>query len=152
MSLFVLITLLLIGLVLILAEVLFVPGTTFVGLFGLVISLLGIVYAFANYDDQTAYLILALAVLANLAAIVYGFRSGVWDKFSLKSTSEGRAFDGRIQGLYLGMEGKALSDLKPVGKAMFGEEIYEVKSSRGFITVGSEVEIIKLGNNIILVK
>lgn len=141
-----------IGLILILAEVIFVPGTTFIGIFGLVISLVGVAFAFANFEPGTAWFITGVAFLLNFAAIVYGFTSGVWNKFALKNTLKGGTFDGRTGGLYLGMEGKAISDLKPVGKASFGENIYEVKSEGGFITVGSKVEIIKIDNNIILVK
>lgn len=135
-----------------LAEVLFVPGTTIVGILGLVVSLLGISYAFISYEANTAWVITGIAALANLVAIVYGFRSGVWNKFSLKNTSQGRVFDGRTSGLYLGMEGKAISDIKPFGKGLFGEKIYEVKSENGFLTVGSDLEIIKIENNKILVK
>lgn len=152
MTIIVLSTLLTIGLVLILAEVLFVPGTTFVGVFGLVISLVGIAFAFSNYEESTAWTITAIAFILNMAAIVYGFKSGVWNKFALKSTLKGGTFDGRTEGLHLGMEGKAISDLKPIGKAIFADSIYEVRSEGGFINVGSTVEIIKIVNNTILVK
>lgn len=152
MTIVVLLSLLIIGLILMLAEVLFVPGTTIVGILGLVVSLLGISYAFISYEANTAWVITGIAALANLVAIVYGFRSGVWNKFSLKNTSQGRVFDGRTSGLYLGMEGKAISDIKPFGKGLFGEKIYEVKSENGFLTVGSDLEIIKIENNKILVK
>ncbi len=134
------------------AEVLFVPGTTIVGVFGLIVSLVGIVYAFLSFDTGTAWLISGVAVLLNLTAIVYSFRSGVWNKFSLKETNEGGAFDGRIIGLQVGMPGKATSDIKPIGKAMIGEKIYEVKSESGFIPVGTEIIIIKILNNKIIVK
>ncbi|WP_296700858.1 NfeD family protein [Algoriphagus sp.] len=152
MTIIILSTLLLIGLILMVAEVLFVPGTTIVGVFGLIVSLVGIVYAFLSFDTGTAWLISGVAVLLNLTAIVYSFRSGVWNKFSLKETNEGGAFDGRIIGLQVGMPGKATSDIKPIGKAMIGEKIYEVKSESGFIPVGTEIIIIKILNNKIIVK
>ncbi|WP_449353855.1 NfeD family protein [Algoriphagus lacus] len=50
------------------------------------------------------------------------------------------------------MNGKAVSDIKPFGKAAFGELVLEVKSEEGFIEVGKEVSIIKIENNKILVK
>ncbi len=130
----------------------FVPGTTVVGVFGLIVSLTGVVYAFVSYDQVTASWITAVAVVLNFAAIVYGFKSGVWNKFSLKSSMQGGAFDGRTLGLEEGMTGKAVSDIKPIGKAQFGESIYEVKSEQGFIPVDTEISIIKIENNKILVK
>jgi membrane-bound ClpP family serine protease len=91
-------------------------------------------------------------VAVNFAAVWYGFSSGVWKKFSLKSSIKGGAFDGRVDGLEVGMVGKAISDIKPFGKASFLDELYEVKSDLGFIEVGSSLEIIKLETNKIIVK
>ncbi|MEN2283178.1 NfeD family protein [Algoriphagus sp. SE2] len=152
MTIIILSTLLLIGLILMVAEVLFVPGTTVVGVFGLIVSIVGIVYAFISFDSGTAWLISGIAALLNLAAIVYSFRSGVWNKFSLKETNVGGAFDGRTVGLQVGMPGKSTSDIKPIGKALIGEKIYEVKSESGFIPVGSDIIVIKILNNKIIVK
>lgn len=152
MTILVLVSLLLIGLVLLLAEVLFVPGTTVVGILGFVVSFVGIVYAFISFDATVAWWVTGIAVMLNLAAIVYGFSSGVWNRFSLKSAIQGGAFDGRTDGLQVGFPGTAISDLKPIGKATFDDKIYEVKSADGFISVGTEVTIIKIENNIILVK
>jgi membrane-bound ClpP family serine protease len=134
------------------AEVLFVPGTTIVGIFGLIVSFVGVAYAFLSFDLGTAWLITGVAALLNLAAIVYSFKSGVWNKFSLKTTNQGRTFDGRTDDLQVGMPGKATSDIKPFGTAVFGEKIYEVKSESGFITVGSVIIIVKIENDKILVK
>ncbi len=134
------------------AEVLFVPGTTVVGAFGLIISLVGVAYAFLSFDLGTAWLITGVAALLNLIAIVYSFKSGVWNKFSLKNTNQGGAFDGRTIGLQVGMPGKAISDIKPIGKASIGEKIYEVKSESGYITVGSDIIVMKILNNQIIVK
>jgi membrane-bound ClpP family serine protease len=151
MTILILSSLLFIGLILILAEVILIPGTTIVGIFGFLVSITGIFYAFLSYDTVTAAWITAISVLANFAAIVYGFRSGVWNRFSLKSTMVGGSFDGRTLGLEVDMVGKAVSDVKPFGKAIFGERIVEVKSEQGFIPVDSEVKIIKIENNKIIV-
>ncbi|SFA96390.1 NfeD family protein [Algoriphagus aquimarinus] len=152
MTIIVLSSLLIIGLVLLLAEVLFVPGTTVVGVFGLAVSLAGVVYAFLSFDAEVAWWITSIAVILNLVAIVYGFKSGLWNRFSLKSSMQGGAFDGRTDALQIGMPGKTISDLKPIGKASFGDVVYEVKSENGFIAVETDVTIIKIENNKILVK
>lgn len=152
MTILVLCSLLIIGLILLLAEILFIPGTTIVGAFGLLVSIGGIVYTFLSYDTQTAWLITALAAILNVAVIIYGFNSGVWNKFSLKTAIQGGTFDGRTDGFQVGMPGKAISDLKPFGKGMFGNQIVEIKSEGGFIGVDSEITIIKIENNKIIVK
>jgi len=152
MTILVLSSLLLIGLILLLAEVLFVPGTTVVGIFGLAVSLAGITYAFLSFDAEVAWWITSVAVILNLAAIVYGFKSGLWNRFSLKTSMQGGAFDGRTDSLQIGMTGKTMSDLKPIGKASFEDVLYEVKSENGFIPVETDVTIIKIENNKIIVK
>lgn len=152
MEILILSSLLIIGLILLMIEMLFIPGTTIVGIMGFLVSLAGVVYAFLTFDSNTAMWITGLAAVVNLVAVWYGFSSGIWRKFSLKSSMEGGAFDGRTTGLEVGMTGKAISDIKPFGKVSLNESIYEVKSEEGFIEVGQVVEIIKIENNKILVK
>ena len=152
MDILILSSLLLIGLILLMVEMLFIPGTTVVGVLGFGVSLAGVVFAFTAFDSNTALWITAGAAVINLVAVWYGFSSGVWNRFSLKTSMEGGAFDGRTDGLEVGMKAKAISDIKPFGKILIGEKIYEVKSEEGFIEVGKNVEIIKIENNKILVK
>jgi membrane-bound ClpP family serine protease len=152
MTILILASLLIIGLTLLLIEILFIPGTTIVGVFGMIVSLAGVLYAFSSFDSEIAFWIVGVAGILNLVAIWYGFSSGVWRRFSLKTSLQGGAFDGRTSHLTVGMTGLAVSDIKPIGKAEFGENSYEVKSADGFIEVGKEVNIVKIQNNQILVK
>lgn len=152
MTILILSSLLLIGLILLLAETLFIPGTTVVGILGLLISLAGVAYAFMTFPSSVAWWITGIASVLNVAAVIYSFQSGVWKKLSLKSSLQGGTFDGRTAGLEAGMIGKAISDIKPIGKASFGESIYEVKSESGFISVDTDLTIVKIVNNQILVK
>lgn len=152
MTIFILTSLLVIGLVLFLIEVFLLPGTTVVGVIGLLVSIVGIYYAYISYDLTTTLWIIGITVLCNTAVIWYGFNSGVWNYFALKSKMEGGAFDGRTDGLAVGVEGLALSDLKPFGKGTFLGKIYEVKSDSGFIEVGRRITITKIENNKIIVK
>lgn len=152
MDWFLLVSLLSIGLVLVLTEILFVPGTTVVGILGLLVTIGGVYYAFITFGPEVGWLVLGISILINMAVIVYGFRSGVWKRFALKETMSSRSFDDRLLGLEIGMRGKTISDLKPFGKAEFQDRIFEVKSDSGFISVGSSVIITKLEDNKIIVK
>jgi membrane-bound ClpP family serine protease len=147
MEILVLSTLLLIGLILLIVEILFIPGTTVVGIFGFLVSLAGLAFAFLNFEYSVAIWITGGTLVINFAAVWYGFSSGIWKKFSLKSTQSGGAFDGRTNGLEVGMKGLAVSDIKPYGKASFNEIWVEVKSESGFIEVNTPVTITKIENN-----
>src|SRR5690606_23671425 len=127
MTILLLSSLLIIGLILILIEVFLIPGTTVVVIVVFAVSLVGFYYAFLSYETGTALLITGIAALANIAAIWYAFTSDVWQRFALKGTMKGGAFDGRTLGLAVGMIGKTVSDVKPFGKVAFDGQIYEVK-------------------------
>ncbi|EIM73200.1 hypothetical protein A3SI_18305 [Nitritalea halalkaliphila LW7] len=146
------ITLIFIGLLLVLTEIIFVPGTTIVGILGMLFSGIGVGYAFQIYDKNTAFWILGLVLVLHIGGLIWTLRVKAWDRFTLKSTVEGRSFDNRLDGLSVLEEGKALSDLKPIGKARFGEKDFEVKSTTGHIAAGTPITITRLQDNQILVK
>ncbi|WP_317195903.1 NfeD family protein [Litoribacter ruber] len=140
------------GLILVLTEIIFVPGTTVVGVLGVVFTAAGVIYSFATLGPESGYWVLGVALLANLIVLVLGLRSGVWKKFALTSSITSRSFDDRLLGLEVGQVGKTISDIKPYGKAEFGDKIYEVKSETGFITPNTKVVITKLESNRIIIK
>jgi len=151
MAWFILISLLILGIILVLVEILFVPGTTLVGILGMIFTAVGIFYAFQAFEYQTALVITGMAATFNLIVIVYGFRSGLWKKFSLKDTISSRSFDERLLGLEVGQKGTTVSDFRPYGKVEFGDKIYEAKSNEGYLPFGTEVYIEKLENNRIII-
>jgi membrane-bound ClpP family serine protease len=152
MTLLILFSLILFGALLVMVEILFVPGTTIVGLIGVVFSGIGIYYGYQEFSATNATIVFVATVLFNLGMLIYGFKSGVWKKFSLMDTNTGRSFDDRLIGLEVGQKGRTLSDCRPFGKAEFGEGIYEVKSDMGFIPTNEDIYIYKLENNKIIIK
>lgn len=139
------------GIILVLVEVLFVPGTTIIGFLGILVTAVGVYYGFRTFESNIALSILGLAIISNVLVITYGFRSGVWNKFSLKDTNTGRSFEGRLLGLEVGQKGKTVSDFKPYGKVEIGDRVYEAKSEKGFLSPGTEVYIEKLEDNRIII-
>ncbi|MEX2511448.1 MAG: NfeD family protein [Cyclobacteriaceae bacterium] len=152
MTWIVLLSLILFGALLVMLEIIFVPGTTVVGLLGMIFSVLGIFYAFLNFEVSVAYFILGITLMINIGLIVYGLKSGVWDRFSLKQTNTTRTYDDRLVGLEKGQKGLAISDCKPYGKIEVEDKIYEAKSSGGFIEAGTPIIIDKIEYNKIIIK
>jgi membrane-bound ClpP family serine protease len=144
--------LILIGLLLIIAEVIFVPGTTFVGVIGLVLTIVGIFMVFEDYGDVTGYWTAGGTLVVTVLAIIYSFQSKSWDRFSLKSTSQSRVNDNDIYTFQVGERGKTVSDLKPVGKAEFSGKIYEVNSKGGWIGTNQRIQITKIEHKRIFVE
>ena len=145
------ISLTLIGLVLIYLELVFVPGTTILGVFGLVLTVIGICIAFEKYGASTGYWVLSASFLLSLVALVYSFKSNSWDSFALKQQNKTSVNQDYAEGLNPQQRGTAISDLKPVGKAAFDDKAYEVTTFGNLIEAGEEVEIIRIDKNKIIV-
>ncbi len=152
MTWFILVSLIVFGALLLMVEVIFIPGTTVIGGLGLLFSAIGIYYAFTVLETAMATMVLIGALFLNLGFVLYGFKTGVWDRFSLKDTHTGRSFENRLAGLELGQEGITRSACRPFGKVEFNDELYEAKSDSGFIPAGTKVKIIKLEANKIIIK
>lgn len=145
------ILLVLVGLVLIYLELIFVPGTTFVGIIGLIMTGVGIYIAFEKHGDQVGYMILGGSFVVSVLGLVYSFKAKTWDRFALKQENRSHVNQNYTEGLEVDMAGTAISDLKPIGKAEFNEKAYEVTSHGHLIETGTEVRIIRIDRNKIIV-
>ncbi len=145
------ILLVLIGLVLIYFELIFVPGTTFLGLIGLVLTGIGVYITFENYGSSTGYMVLGGSFVVTIIAIVYSFKAKSWDRFALKDQNNARFNQGYAKALKVDQRGMAISDLKPIGNAEFENKSYEVSSHGDLIEAGQEVQIVRIDRNKIIV-
>lgn len=140
------------GLGLIAAEVIFVPGTTFVGIIGVVLTVAGIYMGFTTFGNTTGYWLLALSMIGGVGAIIYGLRNDTWTRFSLQSTNKGRVNDDFTPKVVVGALGKTISELRPQGKAEFAEGIYEVRTNGQYLSSGTEIRISKIESHTIFVE
>jgi membrane-bound ClpP family serine protease len=146
------VALLAIGLALIIAEIVFIPGTTLVGILGLVFAIAGIVISYEHFGSDIGFYILLGMGAATAAALYYSFKSGVWTKFSLKSSNQSKVNEGIVSDLIVGDEGKAVSTLRPVGKAKFKNQEYEVKTVGDYVENGTAIRIKLIMLNQIIVE
>ncbi len=140
----IIISLLLIGLALIIVELVFIPGTTVVGLLGLIFAVVGIVISYSHFGSAVGFYILLGTLGTTLVALFYSFRSGAWKKFSLKSSMKSKVNDGIMDTVSIGDEGITLSTLRPVGKAEFKSRTFEVKTSGNYVERGEKVRITQI--------
>lgn len=144
--------LILAGLALIIAELIFVPGTTFVGVIGLLLTIVGIFIVFDDYGNIAGYWTVGITGIVTLAAIIFSFKSASWDRFSLKSSIKSKVNDSDVYTFQVGEKGKTVSDLKPIGKAEIFGKVYEVRSKGEWIGAGQEIQIIKIDHKRIFVE
>jgi len=144
--------LVIVGLILIYLELVFVPGTTVLGIIGLVLTGIGVAITFEKYGTQAGALVLVASLVTSIVALVWSFRKNSWNKYSLKTTNKAKVNANYTDGLQIEMRGEATSDLKPIGKAEFNNKVYEVTSHGHLIESGEKIKIIKLTGNKIIVE
>jgi membrane-bound ClpP family serine protease len=141
-----------IGLALIVVEIIFIPGTTVVGVLGFIFAVAGIVICYKHFGSEVGFYTMIAMASITLATVFYSFRTGVWSKFSLKSTSESKVNEGMLAAINIGDEGTAISTLRPVGKAEFSNRQFEVKTLGGYIESGVRVRIKSILSHQIIVE
>lgn len=146
------VALLLIGLVLIVVEVVFVPGTTLVGIMGVIFLGAAIMSTYRNYGTEVGFYMLLGTATVTAVALFFSFRSQAWSKFANKSAIKSKVNEGLTSSLTLGDEGITVSTLKPMGTVRFNSREYEVKSLGDYVDVGTKVRIVHIEENQIIVK
>ena len=144
--------LILFGTFLIIAEVIFVPGTTVVGILGVIFSIYGIYLGYDYYGTSTGTIILIATSLINLIALIVAFKGKSWERFSLKESLKGKYNDDFKINLDVGDKGTTISSLKPIGKAIFNDQEIEVRSNGGFVNENVEIEVLKIDSSKIFVQ
>lgn len=147
------VTLIVVGLLLLLMEIILIPGFAITGILGLGALAGSYFYADKTFGEPTSTIVLIIDVVLATLAVIYVLRAKTWKRFSLKtnisSKTSGNPAD---EGIETGDRGHTLSRLAPMGTAIFGGKTYEVKSLEGFIEEGEEVQIALIEDNKIIVK
>ncbi len=148
----IIIALITIGLVLLVVEVIFIPGTTVVGILGLIFMTVAVVISYRHFGNDVGLYVLLGSSVSTVALIIYSFRSGAWEKYSLKDSIRSKVNEGLTDRLSIGDQGTTISTLRPSGKAEFNNEIFEVRTFGHYIKPGTRVRIVSIENLQIVVE
>lgn len=133
--------LILAGIALLVVEVIFIPGTTVVGIVGLILTIAGVGFSYWAFGSTIGFYTL-ISTLAGLGLLLYfSFRSGAWNKFANHNTISSKFNEGLNESFSVGEEGVSISVLRPMGKAEFNSRVVEVNSLDGYIESGVRVRI-----------
>ncbi|MGC1242289.1 MAG: NfeD family protein [Chryseosolibacter sp.] len=144
--------LLLIGLALIIMEVVFVPGTTIVGVIGVIFAGAGIIISYRYFGSDVGFYIFLGMGAVTAIALYFSFRSQAWARFANKSAINSKVNEGSTASLKVGDEGIALSALRPMGTVDFKSGQFEVKTLGDYVDVGTRVIIVHVDVTQIIVK
>ena len=144
------ITLILVGLVLIFAEILLIPGVGIAGILGLLSMGGSCFYAFYEFGNTAGAIVTAINAVLIVALTVWVLRAKTWKRMSLETNIDSKAVEGAT--LSVGEKGKTLTRLAPMGSARFGNYVVEVKALEGMLDPDVLVEVVLIEDNKIYVK
>ena len=146
------ITLILVGLVLIFAEILLVPGVGIAGILGL-LSLGGsCFYAFTQLGTTAGTIVTAVNVVVLAAFTVWILRAKTWRRMALQTEIQSKAVPTESSVLSVGDKGKTITRLAPMGTVRFGDLVVEVKALEGMIDPDIDVQVVLIEDNKIYVE
>lgn len=140
------------GIIFIIVEILFVPGTTIVGILGLLATVFGVYLSFVYFGSAVGIWLALISGLLFVGGIYISFKQRTWDRFSLKDTMTGKFNEGLTSQVQIAQRGVAVSSLRPSGKAQFSGKEYEVRSYGDYVDSGTPVEIVRITGNTIYVQ
>lgn len=146
------ITLILVGLVLVFAEILLIPGVGIAGVLG-ILSLGGsCYYAFVQMSTTAGVIVTSVNIVLIVALTVWVLRAKTWKKMTLETNIESKAVSSESAVLAVGDRGKTITRLAPMGTVRFGENAVEVKALEGLVDPGTDVEVVLIEDNRIYVR
>lgn len=144
--------LLILGIALLLAEFLLIPGITIAGVGGFLAIAAGIILTYTSYGTTTGTVVLGLTLLVSFISIYYSLRSKSWNKLSLHQTISSKAqldWEGIISPRDRGI---SVTRLAPGGEVKIGEHTLEALSQSGFVDVNKPVEVVRTDRFRVIVK
>lgn len=152
MQIIFIVLLILLGILLIMVELLVIPGITVAGIGGLLLIGGGIFCGYYFHSVTVGNYILAGTGVTTLAIVITALKIKTWRRFGLKST-----IDGKVRGidkelLKEGVVGKTVSRLAPIGKALIDDALYEVRSDGSYIDNDKTIVITRIEGNKIFVE
>lgn len=152
MTVFAIVLLILLGLVLLLIEFAVIPGVTIAGIGGFLLLGASVYIAFSEYGTGAGLLTLTIVLIAAPLMIYYFFKSKMGNKMILNSKIDGKIKSINNEKIKVGDIGKAIGRLAPMGKVKINGEVIEAQSTGAFIDQNTEIKILKILSNKIIVE
>lgn len=146
------IVLILVGLVLIFAEILFIPGVGVAGILGLLSMGGSCFYAFNQMGTTAGIIVTVINAALIVGLTIWVLRAKTWKRLTLNTNIDSKAVIFDEKTIAPGDTGRTMTRLAPMGTAIIGNETYEVKALEGIIDAGVEVEVVLVEDKKIYVK
>jgi membrane-bound ClpP family serine protease len=137
------ITLIILGLMLLFAEILIIPGVGVAGILGLLSMGGSCAYAFMEIGQTAGIVVTAVNAIMIALLTVWVLRAKTWKRFALETNIDAKAVVPEVD-VVPGIKGVSITRLAPMGMARFGDLRLEVTAREGIIDPGVEVEVVEV--------
>ena len=137
------ITLILLGLLLVLAEILIIPGVGIAGVLGLLARGGSCAYAFMEMSNVIGIIVTSVNAVLLVALTIWVLRAQTWKRLSLETNIDSKAVVPEVE-VSVGDKGRSVTRLAPMGTVRFGDNSLEVTSMEGLIDPGVEVQVVAI--------
>jgi membrane-bound ClpP family serine protease len=148
----IIIILILTGLLLFFLEFFVFPGLTISGIGGFIAIGVAIYLGYSNYTITVRTIILASAILAFIILLIFALRSKTWKKLSLETTVSSQIETVEEDWIKVGDIGITITRLNPVGNARVNGKEVEAQCPIKYVDPKTEIEVVKVFKNYIIVK
>ena len=140
------------GIVLLLIEFLVVPGVSVFGIAGFLCLIGGVISSYVSLGNTAGHITLAATVAASVLSILLAFRRKTWKKMGLSASIDSRIVTIEPGKMKSGDTGRTITRLNPMGKVRVNGITCEAKSVSGYLHEDTEIEVIKISRNQLIVK
>lgn len=148
----IIIILILVGILMLLLEILVIPGAGVAGIIGFGLMVAGIWVAYTKEGTVAGHYTLVVTLGVNIVGLIFALRSKTWNKAMLHTEIKGKVNIIDTTSIHVGDIGKTVSRCAPMGKAIFDNKFYEVSAYSDFIDEDVDIEIMKISGNKIFIK
>ena len=140
------------GIILLVLEIIAIPGATIAGLSGIAMLIYGIYRVFIEYGSTWGIISLFLSLLICGILLIYSLRAKTWKRFALDKSIDGKANDFQVQDFKIGDKGISVTRLAYAGMAEINGQRIEVFTTTSFVDPKTEIEIERIEGNKIFVR
>lgn len=137
------ITLIILGLMLLFAEILIIPGVGVAGILGLLSMGGSCAYAFMEMGQTAGIMVTAVNAVLVVLLTIWVLRAKTWKRLALETNIDAKAVVPEVD-VVPGAKGVSITRLAPMGMARFGDLRLEVTAREGIIDPGVEVEVVEV--------
>ena len=138
--------------VLLVVEVMLIPGFGFTGLLGVASMVGAVFYSFFLIGSVAGWVTLAVACIICVSLFLWALYGNSLDRVALKKEIDSTVKKNEIARFSVGDKGVSRTRLALIGEAEINGYIVEVKSESGFVDEGETIEVVRVSGDTVFVK